>query len=138
MEFGISLDPSSVPQRHDLYDSDEGDEPGDTHQITELTFNPPSLKDIHKNHALVIAIGQIACIFVKSHFVLSPLCSLEASTQTIFKGMYFPKHGDGLCLVSELLNCDGGDTVFCIHERWLKPEYVNTWSKQVHHNFKLY
>ncbi len=130
MEFGISLDPSSVPQRHALYDSDEEDEQIDTQQA-DFVFQPSTLDSIHKNNTLVVAIGQTACIFAKSLFTLSPLSTLEASTRGIFQGTYFPKTGEASCLVSELMCADEGDAVFCLHENSLKPEHVNAWFKKV-------
>lgn len=130
MEFGISLDPSSVPQRHALYDSDEEDEQVDTQQA-DFVFQPSTLDSTHKNNTLVVAIGQTACIFAKSVFILSPLSTLEASTRGIFQGTYFPKTGEASCLVSELMCADEGDAVFCLHENSLKPEHVNAWFKKV-------
>ncbi len=129
MEFGISLDPSSVPQRHALYDSDEENEQSDLLKANFVFHSP--LDSAHKSHSLVLAVGPTACIFAKSHFVLSLFTTLETTTQTMFQGMYFPKSQEGLCLVSELMGADGGDVIFCLHEKNLKPEYVNAWSKKV-------
>ena len=131
MDFGISLDPSSVPQRHALYDSDE--EEGDETEIQqpELVFAPPT-QDITQSNTLVVAVETTACLFVRSHFMLTPLCSLEGSTQAVFKGTYFPKSGDKRCVVSEVVRADGGgEVVICLHERSVKSEHINAWAKMV-------
>ncbi len=131
MEFGISLDPSSVPQRHALYDSDEEEEQTESLKANFIFQPPPESVQIHKSYSLVVAVGSIPCIFARSHFILSPLLTLEASTRAIFQGMYFPKSSQESCLVSELMNADGGDVIFCLHEKNLKSEHVNAWSKKV-------
>lgn len=132
MEFGISLDPSSVPQRHALYDSDEEEDEQADSLKPDFVIQPlPCPDSKHKSHSLLLAIGPTACIFAKSHFILSPFSTIMASTQTIFQGMYFPKSEKQSCLVSELLYADGGDVIFCLQENILKVDHVNTWSKKV-------
>jgi len=128
MEFGISLDHSAVTQRHSLFDSDEEDEL-DKPDIVKLEFSAPILRKIH-TQTLLFAFGQTACVFAKSYFNMSPMHTLNADTQAMFQGSYFPKDNAKPGVVSELFSPEG-DMVVCLHEKNLKLEHVNIWCEKV-------
>ena len=142
MDFGISLDPSSVVQRHSLEDSDEEEDESETVGNATETFTVPNRRDqLDPAGKLIIAIGQPAVIFIKSYLDLEPLPSYTISTKTLtaFKDKHFSSgthHQDDTYTVSEgsdakRTGSDVGRCLVCTHQQPLNSKYCNLWCSKV-------
>ena len=150
MEFGLYVDPSSLTQRHALYDSEEEEENGK--ETVDITRSDAGTAPIKEGGTLIVAVGTTASIFVQSYLAVvdGPLCSLVANSPTVFKGKFFPsprrshadetKSEDSVC-VSEVFAAktnseEKGSCCVCVHEKNLKPEYCNAWASKVKCTFQ--
>ncbi len=152
MEFGISLDPLLVAQRHALYDSDEEEEEITGTSDVFSVRSPEAATPERQTRTLLIALGAAAVTFARSHLDLSdqPIFRLLSRTSRVVKGQHFPAHGrtelegDGeeeevveVSLAHEAKGKPGGESeeagrfVVCIHEKALKSEYCNLWAAKV-------
>ena len=140
-ELGIFLDPSTVTQRHALYDSDEEEETEENVSGCFSTSAETQLQELSKC-TLLIAVGQTAAIFTKSYLVLDPdPCSIiTTNSPKALKNKYFAEKGvlaEGEVLpVGELYrvkkkSTSSGPIIICIHEQPLSSEYCNPWSQKV-------
>ena len=140
MDFGISLDPI---QRHCLEDSeeDENEYAQSINNESEAFIIPGPTVDLDHDVNLIITVGQIPSIFVKSYFTLNPLFpnAILANSVTVFKDKYFSV--DRKCsewTVSEFfdLKCKDDKTAserfsLCVHEQPLASGYCNLWCTKV-------
>lgn len=142
-EFGISLDPAAVTQRHTLYDSDEEEE---EIEIASGVFSVNLKAPISGGGvALLVAIGQTAAIFARSYFVLDsePLCQITSESSKVLAGRYFESRLTAhakedarvTVQVGEVYNAKrkspGAPFLVCIFENALKSEYCNLWAAKV-------
>ena len=145
MEFGLYVDPSSLTQRHALYDSEEEEENGK--EAVDITISDAGTAPIKEGDTLIVAVETTASIFVQSYLAVvdGPVRSLVANSPTVFKGKFFPsprsshadekKSEDPVC-VSEVFAAktnseEKGSCCVCVHAKPLKPEYCNTWASKV-------
>lgn len=140
--YGISLDPSAVSQRHTLCDSDDEDELECVNSPFTIDISTPYPEFTPPAVSLIVAVGQPASIFVKSHLYLKTLPSsdsvlFQTSHPNAFKDQYFTAKPCDQCVVTEVYSATqretGGasDTHVCVHDRNLKPDNVNVWSTKV-------
>ena len=142
MEFGISLDPLSVTQRHTLHDSDEEDEARAA--VAAFSITPTAGSD--GIGTLLVALGQYGVAFVRSFLNLSGQASfqLTSSSSKVVKGLYFPIHGsdseESLPVSTSMVyearrkgseSDNGGQFMVCTHEQPLNSEYCNLWAAEV-------
>lgn len=138
MDFGISLDPASVTQRHCFEDSDE-DEDESARNETEQFITPENQSaGLAPEANLIIAMGQPASIFARSYLSLDPLpsCRISAHSHTVFKDRYFSSRGHTHNVVSEGFDvkCKGSEIEkfhLCIHENQLNSQHCNSWCTKV-------
>ena len=143
-DFGISLDPSSVAQRHAFYDSDEEEEAA---AASTPTFSVKPAQACSKADVLIFAFGEVASVFVQSYFCLEPLCTVAADSPTALKDRYFAKQRKALqedaesTVISKIFtvetNSEHRRCLVCIHEKPLKLELVNLWTVKVKYNASL-
>ena len=74
LQFGLSLDPYSIPQRHCFYDSDE-EEQDSNQEFISISGNPQCITNL-----LIISTSKIAGAFLKSHVMLNPLDPVSVIT----------------------------------------------------------
>ena len=139
LQFGMSLDPYSVPQRHCFYDSDEEQDEIDEEELSlsiiDLPENCPKLK----SKLLIIATSTIAAAFIRSHVITdpNPLSSIVTKQSLrAFKGKYFSPSGEQTdhheeTITDVFLLKEKKDVCICIHEQPLREEYCNEWSRKV-------
>lgn len=140
MDFGISLDPSLVTQRHSLEDSSDEENVENTRDYDiSKTFCISNHEYLSKGPNLIIAVGQAPSIFVKSHFKLDslPLSRITANSAAVFRDKHFPAdtHNSD-CIVSEMFDISSKDSItekftLFIHEQQLKSQYCNVWCAKV-------
>lgn len=139
LDFGISLDPSAVPQRHSFEDSDEEDLGKDE---VELTVSPSSATpvEIGQRSNVIFVFGQIASIISKSFFTLhdSPSCQILCDSITVYRDKLFPavscersKCSQTVSEVFGIESKDGKTYSLCVHEARLKSQYCNNWCLKV-------
>lgn len=136
LDFGISLDPSAVTQRHTLYDSDE--EETEIENIDEI-FSVADSDSQKPGCTLILTVGQTASIFARSYFELEtdPVCKVTSKTPTVIKDKYFPSSSDqSTTTISEVYEAKTAsgctdEYLVCVHERELKSEYLNIWCSKV-------
>ena len=133
MDFGIALD---EVQRHCLEDSDEEEDESDDQQ-RDIFSCPDSGQRVK---TLILAIGQHACILVKSHLNLEPSPSFvfEAESLTVFQDKCFsPASQEKGIAVSTgfTAKCtpvaDTGQFFVCAHEQQLTSQHCNLWCSKV-------
>lgn len=139
MDFGISLDPLAVPQRHTLYDS-ESDEEDEQHQnrIDQLrsvfTVDKREKSEVLTGKSLLVGIGTTAAVFVRSflHLRKEPSFSVKGDTGSVLAGKHFPmgKDKEDVTVVYEVEGA-AGKWVVCVHEGELRVEYSNFWTEKV-------
>lgn len=139
MDFGISLEASSVIQRHSLEDSDEEEEESgiDTPQ-TEYFISPDKTctLGLHGGN-LILALGHAASIFVKSFLTLEaiPSCTIKTNSPTVFKDKYFstsPKTevvSEGFVVKGKTPESE--NFLVCTHEQPLTSLHCNSWCARV-------
>ncbi len=145
MDFGISLDPSSVSQRHCLEDSDEEDEDSKESEtagnVGEAFKLPDQREQLPPAANLIIAIGHPAVVFTKIYLDLEalPSCTISTDVLTVFKDKHFTTgsyHQGDEYIVSEgfEIKCTGSDLeryLLCTHEQLLNSQYCNLWCSKV-------
>ncbi len=141
MDFGMSLDSSSVGQRHCFEDSDDEEENSSSELsiIREsFTLFPENIEKGQSTTVLFITIGDAASIFAKSYFSLKsiPSSKILANSVTVFKNKFFP--GNKISpthTVSEFLNIEpkdeGSNLTLCDHPEMLNSQYSNVWCAEV-------
>jgi hypothetical protein len=141
MDFGISLDASSVSQRHCFEDSEDSDEDEvDTEQTHIFTSPNGGARDsVLRGTNLIIAIGLSPSIFIKSYLNLKLVSSYTVATNTpaLFKDRHFSSSTESPTMtVSEgfEVGCRSPESeVFlaCTHEQQLNSKYCNLWCAKV-------
>lgn len=142
MDFGISLDPLAVPQRHTLYDS-ESDEDDEQYRntIDQLSsvfaiekHEKPEIEKFLTGKTVLVGIGTTASVFVRSfvHVRQEPLFSVQTEAGNVLAGKHFPS-GRGREDVTVFYEVEGASEkwVVCAHESELRVEYSNFWTKKV-------
>ena len=140
-DLGIFLDPSTLTQRHALYDSDEEEEAEENVSGCFSISAETQLQGLSEC-TFLIAVGQTAVIFTKSYLVLDPdpFSIITTNSPKALKNKYFVEKGvlaEGEVLpVSELYRVkkkttSSGPIIVCIHEQPLSSEYCNPWSQKV-------
>ena len=135
MEFGLSLDALSVPQRHALYDSDEEEE--EEKRITSEHSNAFSLAcdspHALRGKTLLLALGTTASVFLRSYLRLreGTVLSLRAEGRAL-RGKPFSGWPGKQLVVSEALCVEGREEcVVCVHEKELQLELCSQWVEKV-------
>ncbi len=146
MDFGISLDPLSVTQRHAVYDSDEEEQ--EEAEGTAENFFIRGTSSSSESCTLLIALGQVSVTFVRSFLILEdqPTFLLSSRTSKVVKGLHFPARsheGEGGQELPDPVSSvyvargkqpgSGEEGLFlvCTHEKVLKSEYCNLWAAKV-------
>lgn len=140
MDFGISLDASAVPQRHLLEDSDaDEDDEVSVGTDREQIFTSPDVGSggATTGENLIIAIGQSASIFVKSHLSLEPVpaFAVQTDSHTVFqswprntrRSTYTVSEGFKVCCK----NPEQENFLACTHEELLNTLQCNSWCAKV-------
>lgn len=138
MDFGISLDPLAVPQRHTLYDS-ESDEEDEQHQnrVEQLrsvfTVDKGDKSEALTGKSLLVGIGTTASVFLRSfvHLQKEPSFSIKGETK-VLAGKHFPS-GKGKEDITDFYEEEGAAEkwVVFVHEAELRVEYSNVWTEKV-------
>ena len=133
MEFGLSLDALSVPQRHAFYDSDEEEE--EEKRITSQLSNPFACDPPHalRGKTLLLALGTTASVFLRSYLCLreGTVFSLRAEGRAL-RGKPFSGGAGEQLVVSEGLCVYGREEcVVCVHEKELQLELCSQWVEKV-------
>jgi hypothetical protein len=137
MDFGMSLDPLSVPQRHTLYDSDSDEEREQQEPQTdsdEFTLEPSGDLAAHlAGKALLVGVGATASAFLRSFVCLSnePSFTVQADAETVGKGAHFRKGKQRIATAIHSTVGGAGSWVACAHPGELRPEYCNRWTEKV-------
>ena len=140
MEFGLSLDPLSVPQRHTLYDSesDEEKEPQPQSELDSVFAVDGRNTNVEERFltgkGLVVAVGSFASVFVRSFVRLRTelLCSVRADAGKVQRGKHF-SCGSGAEEITHFHEVEGNaEWVVCSHDKELRIEYCNSWTEKVH------
>lgn len=141
MEFGISLDASSVPQRHCLEDSEEeeDDEVDIDHEQTQIFISSDVARSSPSRANLILALGQSAAVFIKSYLNIEPVPSyrVETNSHMVFKDKHFPTNTEGQTnAVSEgfEVGCKSSENekfFACIHEQQLNSQHCILWCAKV-------
>lgn len=136
-DFGISLDSSAVIQRHTLYDSEDEEENVESQKPTfiKFAFNV-SAGRITEDVPSIITVGQPASIFVKSHFIpkdqpQSNLISYTNTSEEDESGLVCDQRDQGNVYLAEARKGGSAETQFYVHDKNLKPEFVNVWCAEV-------
>ena len=146
-EFGLSLDPSAVTLRHTLDDEEEEEDSGaEKWSDPRVVFSGAGSERVTKGGIIVMAAGEAASIFAKSHLELLSVetaCAITSPHGDIFKDACFPSEkaaparAHGEAAVSELYRVKGapasehGLAHLCLHERQLCAEWCNPWAEKV-------
>ena len=139
MEFGLSLDPLAVPQRHTLYDSesDEEKEPQTQSELDSVFAVDGRSTNVEERFltgkGLVIAVGSSASVFVRSFVRLRAelLCSVRADAGRVQRGKHF-SNGSGAEEITQFHEVEGNaEWVVCSHDKELRIEYCNLWTEKV-------
>lgn len=144
MDFGISLDPSAVAQRHCLEDSDEEEEDevdikSDGNEADIFTVPEKPCTDLGPGVNIVIfTIGLPASIFIKSYLNLESIPSFKVTTSfpTVFKDKFFTTSAPQPQTVDEVFEVQnkGGKSekfLVCVHKQQLTPQHCNLWCNRV-------
>ena len=135
LDYGISLDPLAVPQRHFLEEDSDGEE--EIKVEPELTF--PATAELGRSSNVILAIGLAASIFTRSFLNTlhdSPYQILSDSVE-VFKDKSFPTSSDKVKdyhKVSEIfgLESKGGKTYsLCVQELQVKSQHCHNWCSKV-------
>lgn len=139
MDFGISLDPLAVPQRHTLYDS-ESDEEDEQHQnrVDQLrsvfAVDKREKSEALTGKSLLVGIGTTASVFLRSfvHLQQEPSFSVKSETGKVLAGKHFPSGKDKED-ITVFYGVEGAAEkwVVCVHEVELRVEYSNVWTEKV-------
>ena len=138
LQFGLSLDPYSIPQRHCFYDSDE-EEQDSNQEFISISGNPQRITNL-----LIISTTKIAGAFFKSHLMLNPLNPVSVITcrqpvQTL-KGRCFYDNkerdmsdkDEEQVKLAELYETAGqSDISVCVMTDNLKEDFCNELSRKV-------
>lgn len=140
MDFGISLDPLAVPQRHTLYDSESDSESeqqqskADEHSSVFAVDGRGVIADgkCLTGKTLLVAVGSTASAFVKSfvHLREETLFSVRADAEVQRGKLFSSGKGEkdiSLCYEVEAT----AEWVVCAHETELRIEYCNFWTEKV-------
>ena len=143
MDFGISLDPLAVSQRHELYDSESEEEEDETGEQNRADPAPEEGSgDFITGRSLIIGLGSTASVFVRSFVCLreSPSLSLPAEAAEIRAGEKNAQSGherEEIAAV-ELYETQGNSQwVVCAHSKELRAENCNRWTEKVYLAFSL-
>ena len=138
MDFGISLDPSSVAQRHCLEDSDEEEEDDIKSGGNEADiFTLPETCNLGPGVNIVIfTIGLPASIFIKSYLnELIPSFKITTNFPTVFKDKFFttstPQTVDEVFEVQSKGEKSEEKFLVCVHKQQLTPQHCNLWCNSV-------
>lgn len=138
------MDSDFVIQRHCFEDSSEEEDD----EVDEPTFTTPNFNKTDLNHGanLIIAVGQTASLFLRSHFIVDLLssCTITTTSLRVFKDKYFPtpvQHSAGSYTVTEVYtmrqkegNSGSSSTenfYLCVHEQPLDSRFCNQWCAKV-------
>lgn len=128
-DFGITLDPTYILQRHTLEDSDEEE----TEKNADFVIVPGTSSRL--DSSLIFAFGTPASIFANSYLKLenSPVHEIKSSHITVYKDKAFPVSDKEEIVVSEIFNveCREGSCSVCIHKSELKSVYCQEWCSLV-------
>ena len=139
LQFGLSLDPSVVPQRHCFYDSDEEDAESDADggNAHLLTFS--GAKNSFKTPLLLVCTSPVSSAFARCFFSVKKerfaAISCTSASEAL-QGRYFsaprpPDRPSEAELVTTFLNSEGEAAVVCAQEQQLKIELCNAWAEMV-------
>ena len=134
MDFGISLDPLAVSQRHALYDDSESEEEAEA----EREQLPPTLAEERPANAefltgrfLIIGLGSTASVFLKSFVCLRDTPSLSLPATEISAEEKRERFGGrGVQEISAVDFYEAADWVVCAHSKELRAEYSNRWAEK--------
>ena len=140
MEFGLSLDPLAVSQRHTLYDSESEEE---TEPQSQSELDSAFVVDGRSTNfeerflagkRLFVAVGSSASVFVRSFIRLreESLCSVRADAAKVQKGKHFSS-GNGTEEITQFHEVEGNtEWAVCYHDTELRLEYCNLWTEKVY------
>lgn len=135
-DFGITLDPTSILQRHSLEDSD--DEDAEKNAEFAIVPGTPSVS----SSKVIFAFGTAASVFASSYFKLEnlPAQQIKSGHITVYKDKSFPTTGKENPVVSEVYNveCSKETCSLCIHKSELKSVYCQEWCSLVCNKLAVY
>jgi hypothetical protein len=139
LEFGLSLDPYSVPQRHCFYDSDDEEDEGEGDGL-DCTFvsMSPNVSDPIK--LLIVCTSEITGAFIKTHVMLDhpPLSILNCNTKpskALKRCLFQSEDSDKDTIpykLGEMYSVTSHSNTlvyFCLD--YLKEDYCNEWSRKI-------
>jgi hypothetical protein len=134
MDFGISLDPLAVSQRHALYDSDSEDEEDESQRPADSGGKRSS--DFLTGRPLLIGVGSTASLFVRSFVCLGDAPSLSLPSEPVArgKGSQFvdDRRGPHEVAAVEFYVAEGnGEWVASVQPALQRAEYSNRWTEKV-------
>ena len=138
-DFGISLDPSAIPHRHTLEDSDEENGIKDEAELI-LSPSTATLVKLGQSSYAIFAFGHAASIFATSFFTVihDTLCQILSDSVTVFKDKSFPvvrcEHNEGRHVISKMFGIESKDCKtfsLCVHESRMKSQYCHNWCSKV-------
>lgn len=135
MDFGISLDPSSVAQRHCLEDSDEEEEDDIKSDGNEADiFTVPEKTSSGSGpgvNTVIFTIGLPASIFIKSYLNPESIPSFKTTTNfpTVFKDKFFTTSTPQT--VDEVFEVQNKGFRVCVHKQQLTPQHCSLWCDRV-------
>ena len=137
MDFGISLDPLDVAQRHSLYDSESEEESEQEHQNETDVFTVDGRgedRNFLAGRGLLLAFGSTASVFARSFVRLreEPFLSLQADASRAKRGTNFPR-GKGAKNITHFQYTEEEDPkwIVCVHDTELLVEHCNHWAEKV-------
>ena len=129
--FGLSLDPSAVPQRHCFYESDEEEEETDQQPLFKFSRR----EDAVKTSCLILCTSATASAFIRSHLCVEeePFATISCvSRSKILEGHQFDSGQlDSSDQVTSFYWTKGKNAVVCSHEQGLNADVCNAWSDLV-------
>ena len=129
LDFGISLDPSAVLQRHSLQDSDDEEEERQI-ELIAIPFTPAA-----RRSRVIFAFGTAASIFTNSYFTIhdAPTYQIRSDCITVYKEKSFPSCKKEKPVLSEVfdVHCTNESFSLCVHVSELKSIYCQSWCSLV-------
>lgn len=135
MDFGISLDPLAVPQRHALYDSESEEEGEQETQSESEVFRVDKIGEDGEflaGKALLLALGNTASVFAKSFIRIreEPFLSLRTDVSRVKSNS---PRGKGAEDVTHFYYSqeESSKWAVCLHAAELQAEHCNHWADKV-------
>ena len=142
MDFGISLDPLAVSERHALFDSDSDEEEDENQQPHEPLGEPDDSggqrqsSDFLTGKTLIIGIGSTGSVFVRSFVRLGDAPSLSIPAEAVVgkrKRDVHDRRGPHEISAVEFYEAAEGkdECVVSVQPKLQRVEYSNHWTEKV-------